>query len=193
MVPVHRDRGGQGPAAAAVGCRSNRLSVLLLLIISRVAGDTADLVRCAATASTDAAFICLHAPPRTDQSARGLALGCFLSHPDKIEFVPLPSASRRIGALGPPSLDLLVDDEGRRIFDASSRVVASHGGRLVVEIRPTTSGRFLELGVCNPVSGEVDNPGPNSCASPPASPVRESDEMGEDKEAAGLPIKWAEH
>ncbi|RLN00455.1 uncharacterized protein C2845_PM06G13200 [Panicum miliaceum] len=169
MVPVHRDRGGQSPAAAAVGCRSDRLSVLrkpltrvrarqgtreeddglplsdevLLLIISRVAGDTADLVRCVATCrrwrrlvSTDAAFICLHAPPRTDQSARGLALGVFLlSHPEKIEFVPLPSASRRIGALGPPSLDLLVDDEGSMIFHASFRVVASRGGRLVVEIR----------------------------------------------------------
>ncbi|OEL20222.1 hypothetical protein BAE44_0018760 [Dichanthelium oligosanthes] len=228
MVPV--DHLGQDPAA---GGHSDRQSVMrkplmkrvrsgqrvreeddglplsdevLLLIITRVAGDTADLVRCAATCrrwrrlvSSNADFICLHAPPRTDRFARGLALGFF--HPDKIEslesprFVPLPSASRwLLRALGRlPSLDQLADDEGRKIFDASSRVVASRDGRLVVEIHPTSysvvasrdghlfgeihpmksSDRVLKLCVCNPVSGEVDvlpclrgddSPGTYACA-----------------------------
>lgn len=127
--------------------------------------------------SADAAFICLHAPPRTDRSVPGLALGFF--HLDKIEaprFVPLPSASRLLGVLGPPSLDRFADGEGRKILDASSRVVASRAGRLVVEIhRPTKSGSStLELCVCNPVSGEADvlpclrgdddAPGPYACA-----------------------------
>ncbi|KAF8757492.1 hypothetical protein HU200_010844 [Digitaria exilis] len=160
MVPVDRERGGQEEDGDGLPLSDE----ILLLIITRVAGNTADLVRCAATCrrwrrlvSGDADFICLHAPPRTDRSARGLALG-FFHHPDKTQpprFVPLPSASSSSRL---PSLKHLVDGEGRRIFHgaSSSRVVACRDGRLVVEIRRPTNGGPLTLCVCNPASGEAD-------------------------------------
>uniref|UniRef100_A0A0E0M4X6 F-box domain-containing protein n=1 Tax=Oryza punctata TaxID=4537 RepID=A0A0E0M4X6_ORYPU len=147
---------------------------VLLLVMSLLVPDIADLVRCAATCrrwrrlvSSEAALICHRALAPTSTSnrcIRTLALGFFFTligtatpdHHQPPRFVPLrPSASSRRRVMLPCLADL-VDGEGLPILqDASSRVVASRNGRLVVEIRRTKS-LILKLCVCNPITGEVD-------------------------------------
>ncbi|CAO2187058.1 unnamed protein product [Urochloa humidicola] len=70
----------------------------------------------------------------------------------------MASASRRFPGLlrqPPPSLSTLVDDE---LFDASSHIVASRNGLVVVDLRRGGGGkhdRALKLCVCNPLTGDV--------------------------------------
>ncbi|KAJ1267380.1 hypothetical protein BS78_07G051900 [Paspalum vaginatum] len=129
----------------------------LLLVFSALSATSADLVRCAATCrrwrrlvSPDAAFICRRAqPPRSDPFIRSLALGFFHSRrtdggaaPEPPRFVPLSAAASRYQ----PALAALVD--------GASRVLASRGGRLVLDLRRRANSRTthtVRLGVCDQV------------------------------------------
>ncbi|RLM97828.1 hypothetical protein C2845_PM06G13220 [Panicum miliaceum] len=106
---------------------------VLITILSRVAGSTADLVRCAATCrrwrrlvSTNAAFICRHAP----RPIRSKSFVRFFHLNNTVD----ATAPRSLW-LGKPLFGGLVRGYGHRVLDASSRVVASRDGLLAAEIR----------------------------------------------------------
>ncbi|KAL5225810.1 hypothetical protein ABZP36_012449 [Zizania latifolia] len=181
----------------------------ILLLIMSLVPDTADLVRCAATCrrcrrlvSSDAAFVCQGSTPRprSDRFIRPLAIGYYKMNItaaplEEPRFVPLRSNSRR----RQPLLVDLVDDDGRQILDASSRVVASRNGLLVAEIGRTKSGCVLKLCVCNPMSGEVDilphlrgrdSPGSYACALLTVDDLHDLYNCGEDTTPPSSPSSY---
>ncbi|CAO2210067.1 unnamed protein product [Urochloa humidicola] len=173
--PFKREsRGDASPAAA--GDDGLPLDDQSLLLVFSAAATTADLVRCAATCrrwrrlvSADAAFLCRRrrAPPVTDDPLiRTLALGFFFhsrtgAAPPR--FVPLSAAGARLQ----PSFAGILNGGG------ASRVVASRGGRLVLDLRRrrgsssrTTTG-VVRLGVCNPVTAAAGGGGGGVDVLPP--------------------------
>ncbi|CAL5010279.1 unnamed protein product [Urochloa decumbens] len=142
----------------------------LLLVVFAGVPDLAGLVRCAATCrrwrrlvSAEAAFLCR--TPRRPPPGRfvaPLALGFFHHRQGDAaapRFVAMASASRRfpglLRQLPPQSLSTLGDGG---LFDASSHIVASRNGLVVVDLRRGGGGkhdRALKLCVFNPMNGEV--------------------------------------
>ncbi|WVZ94985.1 hypothetical protein U9M48_040802 [Paspalum notatum var. saurae] len=160
--PFKREARDGSTAAAGAGEDDDGLPLsdeALLLVFSALSAASTDLVRCAATCrrwrrlvSADAAFICRRAPPpRADPFIRTLALGLFLTRctnhraaPALLWFVPLSAAASR----HQPAL--------AAVADGASRVLASRGGRIVLDLRRRANSRTthaVRLGVCDPVMG----------------------------------------
>ncbi|CAL4911089.1 unnamed protein product [Urochloa decumbens] len=139
---------------------------VLVTILSLVSGNTADLVRCAAACrrlrrlvSTNAAIICSH-PKRLIR----------FFHLNDMAATSTAAPPRPLW-LGQPLFGGLVRGFGHRMFNASSRVVASRDGLLAAEICRRRT--VLRLCVCHPATGEADHlpplrgrdcPGPYACA-----------------------------